>query len=94
MRRTLPPIQMLLLSNLLLVSSSFWLRHAGLETEEEEEEEGMMTLEESVGESLFNSRGPRSLYRGLEEDTEISWDTIEDYDEDDQNLSIWNFYEY
>ena len=54
----------------------------------------MMTLEESVGESLFNSRGPRSLYRGLEEDTEISWDTIEDYDEDDQNLSIWNFYEY
>ena len=93
MRRTLPPIQILLLSNLLLVSSSFWLRHAGLETEEEEEE-GMMTLEESVGESLFNSRGPRSLYRGLEEDTEISWDTIEDYDEDDQNLSIWNFYEY
>ena len=91
MRTASPPVGIFLICNLLLLASSFWLRHDSVEMEEEE---GMLRLEDSVGESLFNSRGPRSLYRGLEEDTELSWDIIEDYDEDDQNLSIWNFYEY
>ena len=78
--------------------SSFWLRYKPLETEEEDGDDGFLTLEESISESVFNSRGPRALYRGLEEDAEFSWDSIGDYEDDfddhENHLNFWNFYDY
>ena len=84
MMQTAPnKIQIFIIFNLLLLVSSFWLRYKPLETEEEDDDDGFLTImEESISESVFNSRGPRALYRGLEEDAEFSWDSIEDYDED------------
>ena len=81
--------------------SSFWLRYDSLEIEEEEDDDddgGFLTLEESIRESVFNSRGPRALYRGLEEDAKFSWDSIKDYDEDfddhENYFNFWSFYDY
>ena len=87
-------IQIFIIFNLLFLVSSFWLRYKPLETEEEDADDGFLTMiEESISEiSVFNSRGPRALYRGLEEDSEFSWDSIEDYDEDfDDQENYYNF---
>ena len=88
-------IQIFIIFHLLLVASSFWLRY---QPEEEDDDDGFLTLEESFSDNVFNSRGPRALYRGLEEDTEFSWDSIEDYDEDfvdhDDYFNFWSFYDF
>ena len=99
MRTARNKIQIFIIFNLLFLVSSFWLRYKPLETEEEDEDDGFLTImEESISDSVFNSRGPRALYRGLEEDPEFSWDSIEDYDEDfdDQEnyFNFWSFDDY
>ena len=93
-------IQIFIIFNLLFLVSSFWLRYKPLETEVEDVDDGFLTMiEESISEiSVFNSRGPRALYRGLEEDSEFSWDSIEDYDEDfvdhEDYFNFWSFYDF
>ena len=89
-------IQIFIIFNLLFLVSSFWLQYKPLETEEEDDDDGFLTImEESISDSVFNSRGPRALYRGLEEDAEFSWDSIEDYEKDfDDHEHLWSFSDY
>ena len=91
-------IQIFIIFNLLCVVSTFWLRYKPLETEEENYDDGFLTMEESISDNVFNSRGPRALYRGLEEDAEFSWDSIGDYDEDfddhEKYFNFWSFYDF
>ena len=98
MRTARNKIQIFIILNLLFLVSSFWLRYKPLETEEEDVDDGFLTLEDSISDSRFNSRGPRALYRGLEEDAEFSWDSIGDYNEDfddhENHLNYWSFYDY
>ena len=66
-------------------ASPFWFK------ENEENSEGdllidnvdlLMVVDDDMTESIFNSRGPRSLYRGLEEASETQfWEEEDDFDE-------------
>ena len=90
-------IQIFIILNLLFVVSSFWLRNKLLEAEEENDYDSFLTMEESFIDNGFNSRGPRALYKGLEEDSEFSWDSIGNYDEDfddhENYFNFWSFYD-
>ena len=79
--------------NLLLLASSYWIRYESLEAEEEDED-AVLTLEADISDSLFNSRGPRSLYRGMEEETELWWGDYDYEDENNNDVKSWNFYDY
>ena len=51
-----------------------WLRKES--AEDEDNEDFVISDEDQISESSFNSRGPRSLYRGLEmeSDSDFLWD--------------------
>ena len=68
---------------------------------DDEYEDVSISLEDGVvGDSLFNSRGPRSLYRGLESDhlslMSISDDYYQDFDspgDDDDDTRFFDFFD-
>ena len=79
-------VQVLLLLQLLLAHyvSTFWLK------DREDFTKGDISIDvddtfmvvDDMTETIFNSRGPRSLYRGLEEMSEIGlWGEADDYED-------------
>ena len=59
-----------------------WLRKEN--TEDEDNEDYVVSNDDqSIGDSSFNSRGPRSLYRGLESDNDFLWDYGVNYNDFD-----------
>ena len=57
------------------------------------DEDFFMTVED-IGDAVFNSRGPRSIYRGLEEDAEFVWD--EEYEEEQWEIgrTLWSYLDF
>ena len=79
-------MQVLLLLQLLLVHfvSTFWLKVREDFTNGDiliDEDDIFMVVDEMT-ETIFNSRGPRSIYRGLEETSEIGlWAEADDHED-------------
>ena len=64
------------------VVKSLWLRKEY--SEDDDEEDYVMSMEDqSIGDLSFNSRGPKSLYRGLENDSDFLWDYGMNYNDFD-----------
>ena len=75
-------------ATLIITVNGLWIREIRVE---EEDEDTFMTLEDKMGDNIFNSRGPRSLYRGLDED---EGDMLLDYS-DEQSYDYGDFdYEF
>ena len=58
------------------------------------EESVVFMMVEDVGDAVFNSRGPRSIYRGLEEEADFVWEEEEEEEEGDFGSSLWAFLDY
>ena len=71
----------------------------GISSEEKilEDEDFFMTVDD-MSDIVFNSRGPRSIYRGLEEVEEyVIWDEEEEEDEVDYypvGTKLWKYFDY
>ena len=77
-----PDLIVIIVLSFVVVIESLWIR----DIIEDEEDEVIMTLEDPLGNWGSNSRGPRSLYRGLEVETDFLLDYAEssydDYEDD------------
>ena len=58
------------------------------------DEDFFMTFED-IGDAVFNSRGPRSIYRGLEEIEEYAiWDDEEEEEYSESGNRFWSFLDF
>jgi len=88
---TLAPL-VIVTATLIITVNGLWIREIRLE---EEDEDVFMTLEDKMGDNIFNSRGPRSLYRGLEDEGDMLLDYSDeqsyDYGDFDYELSLFRY---
>ena len=87
MKRQVFLVFFIVLSN----SLALWLKlkHEPKPEDDFLEDEDFFMAVDDMSDTIFNSRGPKSIYRGIEEvDENWNYEEDEDYDEDD-NL-FWN----
>jgi len=75
-------------ATLIITVNGLWIREI---RDEEDEDEVFMTLEDKMGDNIFNSRGPRSLYRGLEDEGDLLLDYSDDYGDFDYEFSLFRY---
>ena len=79
-------------ATLIITVNGLWIRGRW---DEEEDEDVFMTLEDKMGDNIFNSRGPRSLYRGLEDEGDMLLDYSDeqsyDYGDFDYEFSLFRY---
>ena len=79
-------------ATLIITVNGLWIREIRVE---EEDEDTFMTLEDKMGDNIFNSRGPRSLYRGLEDEGDMLLDYSDeqsyDYGDFDYEFSLFRY---
>ena len=77
-------------------AQGFWMREKDEGDEENSllDEDFFMTVED-IGDAVFNSRGTRSIYRGLEEIEEYAiWDDEEEEEYSESGNRFWSFLDF
>ena len=74
-------------------AGGFWMRGKEEIIGEDVDDDFFMTVED-VGDAVFNSRGPRSIYRGLEEEADFVWEEEEEEEEEKFGSSLRNYFDY